>query len=361
MLALGGATPATDLRTRMVRWRMKLLWGLIIAVGCALLAAGPRELHAAILFSESFNYPNGELQSASRSMWLKFGGDSNGQSIIDQALFIDDDGTNDYCRALGDFPPIRHGEVYAAFDLKVSTIDPPENTSQSTPYFMSFSEEFGGTTPQIVSRLVMNPGTAAGTFRLGIARGGGSTATTTPWGANLSTGVNHRIVVGYNMDTAVSTLWVNPTSTASARVTNATGIGLPIFGLNWLAFRIDGVTARSGDKTVDNLVVATSLADLLPTSSASPPASGDIDGDGDVDGADFVAWQTSYASLEGRTIATGDANGDGHVTGADFAAWQAGFNSAANPGQSAVPEPSAIANTLFAMLLMRATIRRVRR
>jgi hypothetical protein len=180
---------------------MKLRIGILAGVGLFVLVAAP--CAAAVLFSDSFDYPNGELQQASRYLWLKHSGDSAGQFVVNHTLFIDDDGTNDYSRALGDFPPIKHGSVYAAFDLNVSKVDAPENSSASAPYFMHFSEEFGGGTAQIVSRLVMNPGTIAGTFRLGIARGGGSTATTTPWGPNLSSGVNHRIVVGYDLDADV--------------------------------------------------------------------------------------------------------------------------------------------------------------
>src|SRR5262249_16207911 len=45
---------------------------------------------------------------------------------------------------------------------------------------------------------------------------------------------------------------------------------------------------------------------------------GDFDGDGDVDGADFVAWQTHFPTASGATRADGDADGDGDVDGADF-------------------------------------------
>jgi hypothetical protein len=319
---------------------MKLLIGVMATFGLMALAAAPREAIAEILIAESFEYPNGELQQASGYVWLKHSGDSGGQSILNQTLFIDDDGTNDYSRALGDFPPIRSGSVFAAFDLKVSTLDPPENSSASAPYFMHFSEEFGGGTPQIVSRLVMNPGTVSNSFRLGIARGGGSLATTTPWGPNLACGISYRIVVGYDLDADISTLWINPASAASTHVTNATGIGLPILGLNWLCFRIDGTNGRSGDKWIDNLAVATSFSELFSTQS--PATLGDFDGDGDADGADFVTWQTHFPATSDMTAATGDADNDGDVDGADFVVWQTNFSSSLSAGTTSVPEPPAI-------------------
>jgi hypothetical protein len=68
---------------------------------------------------------------------------------------------------------------------------------------------------------------------------------------------------------------------------------------------------------------------------------GDFDFDGDVDGADFVAWQTSFPKASGATLAKGDADGDGDVDGADFAIWQTNFPDTLGPGSSPVPEPGA--------------------
>ncbi|MCC7086063.1 MAG: hypothetical protein IT427_13755 [Pirellulales bacterium] len=339
-----------DWRTRMVRCRMTLRTGILTAALVLVLGAARCELFAAILFRDSFDYADGELQVASRYLWLKHSGNSPGQFVVSRSLFIDDDGTNDYSRALGDFPPITRGAVYAAFDLNVSISDPPESTSTSTPYFMHFSEDFGGGASQIVSRLVMNPGTIADTFRLGIVRGGGSTATTTRWGENLANGLTYRVVVGYDLDAAVSTLWVNPTSLVSPHVMNATGIGLPIVGLNWIAFRIDGTSGRSGDKTIDNLVVATSLSDLFIVSNPTIP--GDFDADGNVDGADFVAWQINFPAAGGLTGASGDADHDGDVDGADFVAWQTSFVSAADFPATSVPEPTEIEYCVLAFFAM---------
>src|SRR5690606_21232083 len=51
----------------------------------------------------------------------------------------------------------------------------------------------------------------------------------------------------------------------------------------------------------------------------SPMVAGDFNGDGGVDGADFVIWQTNFPNNSGvATLNMGDANGDGNVDGADF-------------------------------------------
>jgi hypothetical protein len=70
---------------------------------------------------------------------------------------------------------------------------------------------------------------------------------------------------------------------------------------------------------------------------------GDFDGDSDVDGADFVAWQTHFPVESGATLADGDADGDGDVDGADFVVWQTNFPFAPGLGTTPVPEPAGVA------------------
>jgi hypothetical protein len=76
---------------------------------------------------------------------------------------------------------------------------------------------------------------------------------------------------------------------------------------------------------------------------------GDFDSDGDVDGADFVAWQTNFPKATDATLAQGDADGDGDVDGADFVVWQTNFPFTPGPGATAVPEPSAWLLGLFSI------------
>ena len=67
---------------------------------------------------------------------------------------------------------------------------------------------------------------------------------------------------------------------------------------------------------------------------------GDFDGDGDVDGDDFLSWQNSFPTASGATKSGGDADGDGDVDGDDFLIWQNQFPS---PGAVAsTPEPASL-------------------
>jgi hypothetical protein len=85
--------------------------------------------------------------------------------------------------------------------------------------------------------------------------------------------------------------------------------------------------------------------------SAATTVPGDFDSDGDVDGADFVAWQTNFPKPDGADLSMGDADGDFDVDGADFVVWQTHFPTSPLPGSSPVPEPSSFAILLSAFLV----------
>ena len=87
----------------------------------------------------------------------------------------------------------------------------------------------------------------------------------------------------------------------------------------------------------------------------------DFDGDGDVDGADFLTWQRGFGTTSGANPADGDANGDGAVNAADLTAWktQFGTGGAAGAAATAVPEPSAIG--LVSLVLVGLAVRLSRR
>lgn len=81
----------------------------------------------------------------------------------------------------------------------------------------------------------------------------------------------------------------------------------------------------------------------------------DFDEDGDMDGNDFLAWQTGYGIDSNATHMDGDADGDGDVENDDFLAWQTQFGRIAGGPAGAftslvVPEPTAGAIATFILL-----------
>jgi hypothetical protein len=124
------------------------------------------------------------------------------------------------------------------------------------------------------------------------------------------------------------------------------------------SFTLDLPTLATGlvwDET--NLLVTGELA----VASAVTEESADFDGDGDVDGRDFLIWQRGFSLSETATRGDGDANGDGNVDADDLAVWQ---NQYANMPELAtanitVPEPSALSMAAIILLLFNSQRRRL--
>ncbi|BBO33678.1 endonuclease [Lacipirellula parvula] len=109
----------------------------------------------------------------------------------------------------------------------------------------------------------------------------------------------------------------------------------------------------------ENLSGAASLGAMSLTLSgvvsAAPVDNADFNGDGFVDGADFLSWQRGFGGS--ASLATGDANGDGLVDAADLVIWQTQFGAGGSPLAS-VPEPTACCLALAAGLAVTAVRRR---
>jgi hypothetical protein len=70
------------------------------------------------------------------------------------------------------------------------------------------------------------------------------------------------------------------------------------------------------------LTASDSTASSFDDVTITVKLAGDFNGDGLINGADFLIWQQHYPTSSGATTDTGDADGDGKVTGADFLIWQ---------------------------------------
>jgi hypothetical protein len=91
-----------------------------------------------------------------------------------------------------------------------------------------------------------------------------------------------------------------------------------------LAFPFETITSAAiRNSMIERVIDYFSL--LIP-----PEPVADFDADGLVDGADFLAWQRGFGSVN-PAPADGDANFDGVVDAADLAEWQTQFGTAAPP------------------------------
>jgi len=129
----------------------------------------------------------------------------------------------------------------------------------------------------------------------------------------------------------------------------------PLHGENILFGNADINTGSPADFNAQFLLFT--LIDNIEVTSLSAPEDADFDGDEDIDGADFLAWQRGFGIDDGTALpANGDANGDGNVDAADIAIWEGQFGTAAGLSVAqSVPEPSALGFAGLALFFIVST------
>jgi hypothetical protein len=175
----------------------------------------------------------------------------------------------------------------------------------------------------------------------------------------LTTGEWLHVVGTYQPNQAMR-IYVN--GTLVEQVTS--GIPSAIFNSNsdlWVGLQYDTSAANHFSGLIDEVAIynrALSASEIAAHYAAAfaTPVPGDFDSDGDVDGADFVVWQTHFPAASGGALATGDADGDGDVDGADFVVWQTNFPTSPGPGSSPVPEPAALIIALCSLAAIRLRV-----
>jgi hypothetical protein len=141
----------------------------------------------------------------------------------------------------------------------------------------------------------------------------------------------------------------------NAQYDGGTGAGLYIYLRLSVDDPMTNVTGYNAYTANDDVVENRPLI-TYTTSVALENA--DFDDDGDVDGADFLAWQVNLGTAVGASREQGDANGDGAVDDSDLNVWTTQFGAGAALAPQATPEPSALALALLAAAACRVCGRR---
>jgi PEP-CTERM motif-containing protein len=290
---------------------------------------------AAVLFSETFSYPDGALANPPQ------GGVSGGLWIaVSSAGFMPVNVSNGKVRLFHltqphqavpfgqsvsrEFSRLGAGQtLYAGLDVTASG-------NSAGAYFAEFpwsQTQFAGT------KLFITPSSGSD-FTFGIGDENSFSIPTVSWPGGLAFDTTYRVVMSYEFDTGSSKLWVNPASESSTNVSITDTASRPLSTLKLRQYKTPEGTP-SATQVLDNLVVATTFDDVLAI--PAPTLAGDYNSDGVVNASDYVVWRNGLGTIYTQT---------------DYDVWRAHFGQTAGSGaalpsaeslSTAVPEPASLA------------------
>lgn len=218
------------------------------------------------LFTDHFDYANGDIATVSGGNWVKIGTDSVPLNISNHAAIINQgDATllrEDVGRALGaTLTPTANNTAFVGFNATWTTL--PSNNNGS--YFAVFST--APTSATFFGRIGADlQGAAAGKFRISVANANWNIANSVEFSQDLSLNTTYHVVVRYDLAAKQTTLWIDPTGQTSASVT-ATDAVTTQSNITAFALR-QGLSAASttspGVIRLDDLVVGTTFVQVTP-------------------------------------------------------------------------------------------------
>ncbi|MEJ5239237.1 MAG: hypothetical protein WHT82_12815 [Limisphaera sp.] len=230
------------------------------------LVVGLCAARATVYVDESFDYPDGPLSEVSGGRWVTHSGTTGQVDVVSGAASLTQAESEDVSLAITNVPgaAITEGLLYAGFTVRFTALPSGAGT-----YFWHFRDT--GTFNFRARVFATTTGAGSGKFRFGIANGG-NTPVIIPTDCDLDT--EYKLVVRYDVATAVATLWLNPSSEESA-VNRAQGsdntTSVPIV---FVAMRqaLSGGNGM-GSLSLDNLRIGTEFLDVH-TPGGTPTISG---------------------------------------------------------------------------------------
>jgi hypothetical protein len=212
------------------------------------------QARAAILASDTFSYPDGDLTVVSGGTWTTFSG-TNPLNVSNQQAFVTAGaGSWQDDQIMIGGGPHSNDVLYASFDVTVTGLA----ASPGGSYFALFKDVNAG---DLFARVYVT--NEVGAVRIGI---GNQTTFPTTFDGLLTLGTTYKIVVRYDQTgTSTATLWVNPTMESDPN-TVATDVAA-IQHADIVAFGLRQSNATQAPLFVDNLLVGTSFADVIPEPS----------------------------------------------------------------------------------------------
>ena len=248
-------------------------------IALSILAGALLNVQAAPVYSDNFDYPDGDIVANSSGAWL-FNSGATPMLVSNSTLLVSASRAEDIAHR---FPTnyTTNGPVaalYASFTLKLVGGLP----TASGTYFAHFSGTNVFISPNLVAghraRVFLSTANLSGTapdgkFFIAIANSNTGSTTNAPWATALDTNTVYTVVMKYVLATGSSTLWVNPSSEGDTSVTSTEVLpdegGNPTNGiLNISYFSFRQATGEGTEDQVDSLKIGTTFSDVAGANTA---------------------------------------------------------------------------------------------
>jgi endonuclease/exonuclease/phosphatase family metal-dependent hydrolase len=211
---------------------------------------------ASIIFSDSFDYPNGSIVTNSGGVWATHSGITGQVQIVSSRVLLTQTNTEDINAQLAGqpYPATTNALLYARFTINFATFPSGAGT-----YFAHFKDASAtGFRDKIFAT---TNGAPAGFFRVGV--GNATNSNFAVLNSNLSLHADYILVTRYAPSNATSTLWLNPLNESDPglnAVDSATTLSITSFALRESLSGSDGM----GTLVFDDLRIGTSFSDVVP-------------------------------------------------------------------------------------------------
>jgi hypothetical protein len=198
---------------------------------------------------DDFNsYANGALVTTSGGIWATHSGTAGQVDVASGGVNLTTSESEDVNTLLNSAPAT--GFLYASFTVNFSVLPNAAGT-----YFAHFKDATTGFRDRIWASTA---NAASGNFRLGVGNSSAATNASGQFALDLSLGTTYTVVTRYNLDSGVSTLWINPLLESDLSVDATDAVG----GLANTAFALRQSTGI-GTLVFDNLLVDTTFAGVM--------------------------------------------------------------------------------------------------
>jgi hypothetical protein len=164
-----------------------------------------------------------------------------------------------------------------------------------------------------------------------------------------------RIIEVIDNNSAITHAGMSSTTNSQSMFIGYQDAGVPALHIDARHGRYSNQSLRWLNEGVENLGYDEPRIYADFTEVVSEPTPGDANGDGKVDGLDYLIWAGAFgddpAADPPGSPENGDFNDDGIVDGLDYLAWAGNFGQGPNDGV-AVPEPGALTLATIALLAM---------